>query len=858
MAAPSTDTLAPVMEGPLQSIYSPVTEKTPDRPSETTARADADTKTELVAVKKGRAGSDGPKTSEIPRKASHKSRKPLKKKKEVPVYSSSSDSSDDDFDSDSESESSDDEKAMKIKSKRRKVGKEKKRRKSVSSESEADESEEDKPKKRSSDKLEKRKKKPSKKTEHKPKPSSDTDASSSDEDAAESSKRRDKAAKKKCDDTAKASKSRKSHKRSLRDVYKRVDEVWDKELRRDVLRPTVKDHDDDFAEHAFLVRRTFNFKHEYIQTMIDVKSRALRSVLREVLKDCQVVSLEPEEPEITSRTMFLYLEDLRTYYHTTLKDRVEAERKRKVVRQLQIQRRFCKALVQYLDEDFKDTKKRLYPLLEAGKIEFDLVWTLFKPNNVAIASSYGVWEEPIQTTLINSSTRSKYYTVEGQYLEYDGKDTGWAKHKMEFSGEFKGPRAINTFDIYPLKYHKDPAAIKDKIVARGKRFAVLQGMQFKFHKGIAFQKDRKGRAVRINVNSRVMIDPATFRRMRPNYLFSSIQSPIDSRKEEDEDAEHEPEDSEQDSSCSEKESSSSDSESGEDSTHSPERGQRVEPIREPRGRTFSDDNLLLASPVVLGFSFADKLWLEFSVSGLQDIEYNEGAFESLMLPEKQKDIVQALVESHKFDAAKGIDDVIRGKGRGLISVLHGQPGCGKTLTAESISEMLKCPLYAVSAGELGTSAARLEVKLNRILDVAHSWGAVLLLDEADVFLEKREVRSNAEDLRVDLFLLTLLCQVHDIQRNALVSIFLRMLEYFQGILFLTTNRVDTFDEAFQSRIHLPLRYSELTPKAKKAVWKVFLEAVRKADSAAAVAEFTDHDLDALSRRQLNGRQIRNA
>ena len=149
-----------------------------------------------------------------------------------------------------------------------------------------------------------------------------------------------------------------------------------------------------------------------------------------------------------------------------------------------------------------------------------------------------------------------------------------------------------------------------------------------------------------------MIDPATFRRMRPNYLFSSIQSPIDSRKEEDEDAEHEPEDSEQDSSCSEKESSSSDSESGDDSTHSPERGQRVEPIREPRGRTFSDDNLLLASPVVLGFSFADKLWLEFSVSGLQDFEYNEGAFESLMLPEKQKDIVQALVESHIFNAAK--------------------------------------------------------------------------------------------------------------------------------------------------------------------------------------------------------------
>ncbi|KAK0275338.1 hypothetical protein LTR35_011040 [Friedmanniomyces endolithicus] len=425
-----------------------------------------------------------------------------------------------------------------------------------------------------------------------------------------------------------------------------------------------------------------------------------------------------------------------------------------------------------------------------------------------------------------------------------------------------GPRAINTLDIYRLKYHEHAADIKDKIVARGKRFVALQGMQYKFHKGIAFQKDKKNKAIRININGRVMVDPLTFRRILPNYNFSSVRGPIDGRKEADEAVEQTSEASEQDSSCSEKEASSSDCESSDRKVRST-RGQRIDPIqkgnaRERRGRALSDDDLLLASPVVLGFSFANKLWLEFSVSGIQDIEYDKGAFESLMLPEKQIEIVRALVESHKFNAAKVVQRTLLRPGKGLVSVLHGPPGCGKTLTAESISELLKCPLYAVSAGELGTNPAALEVKLNQILDVAHSWGAVLLLDEADVFLEKREVRSNAEDLRVDLFLLTRHYQVHDIQRNALVSIFLRMLEYFQGILFLTTNRVDTFDEAFQSRIHLPLRYSELTPKAKKAVWKLFLEAVRKIDSAAAVAEFTDQDLDALSRRQLNGRQIKNA
>lgn len=114
--------------------------------------------------------------------------------------------------------------------------------------------------------------------------------------------------------------------------------------------------------------------------------------------------------------------------------------------------------------------------------------------------------------------------------------------------------------------------------------------------------------------------------------------------------------------------------------------------------------------------------------------------------------------------------MIQGKGKGLVAVLHGPPGTGKTLTAEGISELLRCPLYNVSAGDLGTDSRYLEAELQKTLDICHAWGAILLLDEADVFLEKRNMA--------------------DIHRNALVSIFLRQLEYFQGILFLTTNRVE--------------------------------------------------------------------
>jgi AAA+ superfamily predicted ATPase len=138
----------------------------------------------------------------------------------------------------------------------------------------------------------------------------------------------------------------------------------------------------------------------------------------------------------------------------------------------------------------------------------------------------------------------------------------------------------------------------------------------------------------------------------------------------------------------------------------------------------------------------------------------------------------------------------------------------------------------VSAGELGTDA-RIEHELQKIMDIAHTWGAVLLLDEADVFLEKR--------------------QHQDVHRNALVSVFLRLLEYFHGILFLTTNRVETFDDAFQSRIHIALRYEELSPKAKREIWKVFIEKVREVNGQ--VNEFKETDFERLSRESLNGRQV---
>lgn len=657
--------------------------------------------------------------------------------------------------------------------------------------------------------------------------------------------------------------------------WKRVDHLWDPNIHNWKTKESAEDDDSEFAEYAFLVRRCFDWENKYQRTEVDIKSKLLRSALTEIMKDCKSVSLEAEEPILDPNTLFLYLEALRTYYKKTVKAQIKAEKKRKVIKKLEKQRSLCKTLVKYIDEDYAATKKTLYPLLAAGNITFDLLWALYRPNDIAVTSCYGAWDEPrcfkIDYAIKNHSMmRGEWYCVEGKYLEYDGKNFGLGPFEANVEA-FKGPRKITSLSCYPLQYHKNPEGVKKQIVERGKRFVELEGMNYRFHKGLAFHKKKK-QVIKISVNGRVMVDPATFRRINPNYPIAWIKPHEDDELSSDEDYSDA-------CSCGD-ESEGGCSDGGGDpgsnemtlqgrdrdndapkfktkyvempdgsvqaeTVQVDEDGQIIRPNTvqdelavESTGkrRTFTDDELLLSSPVVYGFAFTEKLWLEFTISGIRDIDYNENAFESLVLPTNQKSIVRALVESHKFHAAKTIDDVVQGKGKGLVAVLHGPPGTGKTLTAEGISELLRCPLYMVSAGELGTNPAKLELELQKILDIAHSWGAVLLLDEADVFLEKREV--------------------HDIHRNALVSIFLRLLEYFQGILFLTTNRVETFDDAFQSRIHVALRYGDLTTKAKRSVWAMFIDLCR-AQEATRVADFSDADLDALSRHQLNGRQIKN-
>lgn len=93
--------------------------------------------------------------------------------------------------------------------------------------------------------------------------------------------------------------------------------------------------------------------------------------------------------------------------------------------------------------------------------------------------------------------------------------------------------------------------------------------------------------------------------------------------------------------------------------------------------------------------------------------------------------------------------------------------------------------------------------------------------------------------------------------NNTKPVFLRILEYYEGILILTSNRVGTFDEAFKSRIQVAIRYDNLTKKSRKAVWQNFFEMMEEANEDVNMPEL-ERRLDELAAEEMNGRQIRNA
>lgn len=180
---------------------------------------------------------------------------------------------------------------------------------------------------------------------------------------------------------------------------------------------------------------------------------------------------------------------------------------------------------------------------------------------------------------------------------------------------------------------------------------------------------------------------------------------------------------------------------------------------------------------------------------LKDYVFDTKMVDKIVLPETHRDLIDVLTQ----DLDIQFDDIVKGKSGGTTILCKGRPGLGKTLTAEVFSESVRRPLYRVHSGQIGYDPDHVEQNLRGILERGQRWGAAILIDEADVFVRERG---------------------NDMMHNSVVSAFLRTLEYFSGLLFLTTNRSEDIDDAILSRCTAEVKYEYPDKEQSVRLWKV--------------------------------------
>ncbi|OTA66665.1 P-loop containing nucleoside triphosphate hydrolase protein [Hypoxylon sp. EC38] len=561
------------------------------------------------------------------------------------------------------------------------------------------------------------------------------------------------------------------------------DEQYFKEREEEVKKPEQKDW---WRLFAFCLVKVYYDDGELDTTRLYVNPQPLRQLLKDVIGDYpdDPINVDDVQIEAPYYSLFYYRKELESEGLIRFKEDEESAEQMKL-------------LINWIKTHFESEITAYDKCVSGGlrAISYDSLWTLFPPDKIIHAKVlnqnrafrvHSCWYEDGENPLLN---------IWAHFVDFDGEKLGMRKAEL-FINKYAGTRQLKELTTMPLELLEDASDIHSQLIERGRKFESYIGQHFEQYSGVALKKTEHGYA-KFNVKGRIMIDCETYHRLEANDTFDVV-----------------------------------------------ELGSKAKPTRARRramndvnfvsaNKNFdklSDDDATITNATVRGYAFTIKQFLEFFVDKISPIEWNTQCFDDLVLEEGTKKTVQAVVSTHS-SSHEGFDDIVKGKGQGLVCVLHGPPGVGKTLTAECVAEYVKRPLYMVSSGDLGVSSGHLDLNLTRIMDLASTWKAVLLIDEADVFLERRSL--------------------HDVHRNAMVSVFLRALEYYSGILFLTTNRVSTFDDGFKSRIHVPIRYTDLSSASRLQIWRTLCGRVPGG------VDVDEEELRSLAQHDLNGRQIKN-
>ncbi|EFQ86289.1 hypothetical protein PTT_18550 [Pyrenophora teres f. teres 0-1] len=581
-------------------------------------------------------------------------------------------------------------------------------------------------------------------------------------------------------------------------------------------------------------------------------------------------------------------------------------------------RALLKCLIEVLDQDMKSIfhlrQKIKEGLLPERGIAYEDLWHLYKPGDIVISNpKINKTKERVYRVLHVTGGRTlgeAHVEREGDpsslrpyrssvwepglnivspavsplildcfYIDYDGINYG-ARDQAWIAYDYTGFKQVESLELIPLPLMPNHSSLLDSLTDQGKKLVNLQSSISKIYRGLTIREttagigDYRSSLIELTplkeVDSEIILDhKAGIENLRKAYDYEAtfgrgvIERPTDWEFAELFTDCRDPD-------CYRCNGISRDAEFDINARSAFVRSTKL--LGFTAKEELSKDHYALMTPRIYGYALQERRWHAFHVDRIRDHDYGlrtlhdtTTAFNDLVLPKTHKSLLKALVsnQTRQFQLLPSTSpscqtstpkivndasiDLVRDKGKGVIILLHGVPGVGKTSTAECVAVQLGRPLFPITCGDLGLEPSVVEKRLEEYFNLASRWGCMLLLDEADVFLAKR-----SDD---------------QLKRNSLVSVFLRVLEYYDGVLILTTNRVGSFDEAFRSRIHISLYYPPLDEASTSQIWKMNLRRLQEAqdvdidvDEAEIKKFYRKHWRvnEKKKSRRWNGRQIKNA
>ncbi|KAJ8130502.1 hypothetical protein O1611_g3129 [Lasiodiplodia mahajangana] len=250
---------------------------------------------------------------------------------------------------------------------------------------------------------------------------------------------------------------------------------------------------------------------------------------------------------------------------------------------------------------------------------------------------------------------------------------------------------------------------------------------------------------------------------------------------------------------------------------------------------------LFCPPTMWAFSLKHKSWELIMPEDVREVVRQDNALNQLEMEEDNKEYLESTVVSNIVgEPRRARDHLLRERGSGSIILLHGGPGTGKTFTAECLAAKHVIALYKITCADLGTDPEVLDKRLQQIFLRAANWKVLLLFDQADIFIQARDVQ--------------------DWRRSALVSIFLHHLDTAEALLFMTATRIDNLDRSLESRVTMPIELPEIDLKGQKRIWKSWISRLENVTwkQKAELERFIDYDLEKAeegAHTGMNGLQI---